>query len=68
MNSDLLARQKKIVMRDFLIEVLIQGGISDGFINGVLANRAFEEYLMTSYPWTLTQAGHDFIKQHEQLK
>lgn len=68
MNSELLARQKKIVMRDFLIEVLIQGKVSDGFINGVLSNRACEEYLMAYYPRRLTQEGYAYIKQHEHLK
>ena len=68
MDMELLAKQKIIVMRDFLVEVLIQGEVSEGFINGVLSNRACEEYLMAGYPRTLTREGYHYIKRYEHLK
>lgn len=61
-----LELHKAIIMRDFLIELLISGERSDGFIAECIHARACRWGLVSNNE--LTPAGHAYIKKHEVLK
>ena len=69
---DTLERNKAIVMRDFLIEYLLDSNISGGFVEAALTNRAASWGLVRYDPniakYALSPAGHAYLKKHRDLR